>query len=144
MRFLAMAAFMTAALTACEIETHDNGKLDGFWHLEQVDTIATGGVKDVSRKRLFWSVQSKLVELSDRSVIPNQRYIFSFRHVDGMLSVFDARVSDRIVGDTALTDIDIVRPFGVNMFEEDFEVEALDGGKMILKSQTLRLRLKKF
>lgn len=143
-RFLAIATCLLTTLTACEIETHDNGKLDGFWHLEQIDTIATGGVSDVGQQRLFWSVQSKLVELSDHSVLPNPKYIFSFRHSDGALSLFDARISDRREGDVPLTDINIVRPFGVNMLEENFEVEALDGGKMILKSQTLRLRLKKF
>ena len=32
------------SLTSCEIETSENGDLDGYWHLEQVDTLATGGV----------------------------------------------------------------------------------------------------
>ena len=35
-----IAAWLTAVLSAsCEIETSDNGDLDGFWHLERVDTI---------------------------------------------------------------------------------------------------------
>ena len=29
--------------SACTLETSDNGDLDGYWHLEQVDTLATGG-----------------------------------------------------------------------------------------------------
>ena len=66
------------SLSACEIETHDNGKLDGFWHLEKVDTIATGGVCDMSQQKVFWSVQAMIIEVSDRSNLNNDKYIFSF------------------------------------------------------------------
>ena len=42
------AIAISMLLTACGIdfEGSDNGKLDGFWHLEKVDTLATGGVTD--------------------------------------------------------------------------------------------------
>ena len=36
-------AVMMLTLSSCEVETSQNGDLDGFWHLEQVDTLATGG-----------------------------------------------------------------------------------------------------
>ena len=36
-------AVLVFTLSSCEIETSQNGDLDGFWHLEQVDTLATGG-----------------------------------------------------------------------------------------------------
>lgn len=35
-------AVMMLTLSSCEVETSQNGDLDGFWHLEQVDTLATG------------------------------------------------------------------------------------------------------
>lgn len=37
-------AVMMLTLSSCEVETSQNGDLDGFWHLEQVDTLATGGL----------------------------------------------------------------------------------------------------
>ena len=48
---MALSAIALSMLfTACGIdfEGSDNGKLDGFWHLEKVDTLATGGVTDYS------------------------------------------------------------------------------------------------
>lgn len=60
-----LAAFALVALASCEIETSDNGDFDGFWHLERVDTLATGGTTDLSKKRVFWGVQYKLISVYD-------------------------------------------------------------------------------
>ena len=69
MRHIFTIALFTAvmALTSCgmEIETSGNGDLDGFWNLTQVDSTATGVTADVHEQRLFWSVQHKLLQLSD-------------------------------------------------------------------------------
>lgn len=129
-------------LSACEIVTYDNGKLDGFWHMEQIDTIATGGVKDMSGEVYFWAVQSKILEVSDRTTI--DRIIFRFKDENNKLSLYDARISDRTIGDPLIQDVDLLRPFGVNALEEEFDIEALDGGKMVLRSETLRIRFRKF
>ena len=39
-------------LNACEIHEYDNGDLQGFWHLESIDTLHSGGKNDLSQKRL--------------------------------------------------------------------------------------------
>ena len=51
-------------MCSCEMETSDNGDLDGFWHLESVDTLSTGGSCDLSEKRVFWGVQHKLISIT--------------------------------------------------------------------------------
>ena len=50
-KYIAIATLALGTLTACEIESHDNGKIDGFWHLEHIDTLATGGTLDVSNEK---------------------------------------------------------------------------------------------
>ncbi len=50
----------TLLLASCNVETSDNGPLDGFWHLERVDTLATGGTTDYSSGYVFWGVQKDL------------------------------------------------------------------------------------
>ena len=51
--YTVIGATMIAAMTSCTIESSDNGKLDGFWHMEQVDTLATGGTQDLSDSLMF-------------------------------------------------------------------------------------------
>ena len=46
---------------SCELETSDNGDLDGFWQLKQVDTLQ-GGTKDMRGSGVFWAVQTDLLE----------------------------------------------------------------------------------
>ncbi len=143
-RYILLSMVALFSLSACEIETHDNDKLDGFWHLERVDTIATGGVCDKSKDLVFWSVQSMFVEVSERSKVDNNKYIFSFSHSNGKLSLFDARLSDRRKGDPEVEDPAILQPYGVSKLNETFEVTQLTGSKMQLKSETLLLVFRKF
>lgn len=143
-RYILLSMVALFSLSACEIETHDNDKLDGFWHLERVDTIATGGVCDKSKDLVFWSVQSMFVEVSERSKVDNNKYIFSFSHSNGKLSLFDARLSDRRKGDPEVEDPAILQPYGVSKLNETFEVTQLTGSKMQLKSETLLLLFRKF
>lgn len=143
-RYILLSMVVLLSLSACEIETHDNDKLDGFWHLERVDTIATGGVCDMSKELVYWSVQSMFVEVSERSKVNNDKYFFSFSHRDGKLSLFDARLSDRSNGDPEVEDPIILHPYGISKLNETFEVMQLTGSKMQLKSESLLLVFRKF
>lgn len=143
-RYILLSMVALFLLSACEIETHDNDKLDGFWHLEKVDTIATGGVCDMSKEFVFWSVQSMFVEVSERLQVGKNKYIFSFSHRDGKLMLFDARLSDRRKDDPEVKDSTVLQPYGISKLRETFEVMQLTGSKMQLKSETLLLVFRKF
>lgn len=132
------------ALASCGdlLEHSQNGELDGYWKLTTIDTLATGGQKSVSEQSLFMAVQGKIMMLNDRN--NGDEYVFQFNHADGHLKIFDARQSNRGKGDPLLTDPEGLRPFGFNNLEEDFTVEKLTGGKLVLNDGTLRLHFVKF
>lgn len=149
-----LALALAACLSACTIERSDNGDLDGFWHLEQVDTLSTGGILDLSESRVFWGVQYKLISCA--SISPSNEY--SFR---GYYFRFE-QTSDSLIlhspyknnwhqdqgkngGDLPATAVnDSIRSYGINQLREPFYKEKLKGDKMILRSKTLRLYFKKF
>lgn len=132
------------ALASCGdlLEHSQNGELDGYWKLTTIDTLATGGQKSVSEQSLFMAVQGKIMMLNDRN--NGDEYVFQFNHADGHLKIFDARQSNRGKGDPLLTDPEGLRPFGFNNLEEDFTVEKLSSGKLVLNDGTLRLHFIKF
>ena len=138
---LAVGVTMT---TACEMDSNDNGALDGFWHLERIDTLVTGGVNNTADDYLFWCVQSRLVEVGDRRNGYKPGILFSFRHEGSVLSFYNPLHSDRANGDRPVEDVDDLRPYGINEMEEHFDVETLNGSKMVLRSKVLRLVFKKF
>jgi len=131
-----------ACISSCELEHSDNGKLDGMWHLVEIDTIETGGTFDLSQELRFWSFQMRLIEMRDsygRQVV----VVCYFDHSGDSLHIYNPCVSNRDLGDVVLTTADTLRFYGVNSPTETFYVEKLTSGKMILKSDLLRLMFKK-
>lgn len=139
-----LSAFLVFSFTSCELETSGNGDLDGFWHLVQVDTLQTGGVKDTSKELFFWSFQVNLLEFSDRSYqIPI--FMARFNHENGQLKVTQPCLYNRDEGNEMVTEENVkdISPYGLNALEETFRVEELSGSRMTLSNGTLRLYFKK-
>lgn len=134
------AAFLL--LTSCEIEFSNNGKLDGFWQMIAVDTLATQHTSDLKTSGRTWAFQGRLLEMRDTKGGYSDLY-FSFEHRGDSLFLDSPYLSDRDVDDIKITDINIVRPYGVNGLKEGFEIENLSNNKLILRSKTLRLLFKK-
>ena len=137
--------FLFAALlllTSCEIEFSNNGKLDGFWQMIAVDTLATQHTSDLKTSGRTWAFQGRLLEMRDTKGGYSDLY-FSFEHRGDSLFLDSPYLSDRDVDDIKITDINIVRPYGVNGLKEGFEIESLSNNKLILRSKTLRLMLRK-
>lgn len=138
------------AMTSCTIETSDNDGLDGFWHLEQVDTLATGHTMSLADRRVFWGVQAKLISVRDVDTDHDHGYLLRFRQTADSLithSPYKDNWHEDIGdngGDHPVDDPTLLAPYGINALEEGFAKERLSGGKMVLRSKTVRLHFKKF
>lgn len=135
----------TAAISSCTLESSDNGKLDGFWHLERIDTIPTGGVNDLSDETLFWAVENKILQLKGGSVIITLR----FNNTSDSLILSDPYRSygheeSGTGGDVQLTDPEVLKQYGVQHLEEHFVKESLKSSNMVLRTDSFRLYFKKF
>ncbi len=144
-RYIAAAAVALAALSlgSCTLETSSGGKFDGMWHLTQVDTIATGGALDLSNERIYWSFQFKLMQAEDKSGAA-RTILMRYKKGDGTLTLSSPYAYDRDNGDEPLDTPTLLKPFGINNIEEEFQVNAVSGSKMQLQSKTLILSFKKF
>lgn len=143
----------TLLLASCNVETSDNGHLDGFWHLEQVDTLATGGTTDYSSGYVFWGVQKDLIYIKDSSNSSVGAYYLRFNQTQDSLHItkiyLDHGHEDNPYheqgGDIPVEAIDRnLRFFGLNALPEHFKKEAINGNRMILSTKKLRLKFKKF
>ena len=132
----------SAIFQSCTLETSGNGKLDGYWHLIAVDTIATGGTCDLSQKRLFWGVQAKIINMSDRD---NRScdFLLRFEHVKTILRVYSPLINDRSVGDTPVDNAEVLKPFGIEALEQSFKIETLKSKRMTLVTDKLKLHFYK-
>lgn len=144
-----LATIALTTLASCEIETSDNGDFDGFWHLERVDTLATGGTTDLSKKRVFWGVQYKLISVYDIDKEGTFGYYLRFKQTRDQIVTHTPYKNNwhqdvENGGDHPIDDPTQLAPYGINNLEEEFVKEKLNGGQMILRSKTLRLKFKRF
>lgn len=144
-----LATIALTTFASCEIETSDNGDFDGFWHLERVDTLATGGTLDLSKKRVFWGVQYKLISVYDIDKEGTFGYYLRFKQTSDQIVTHTPYKNNwhqdvENGGDHPIDDPTQLAPYGINNLEEEFVKEKLNGGQMILRSKTLRLKFKRF
>ena len=150
----AIAALLAVALVSCEVETSDNGRLDGFWHLERVDTLATGNSADYSGRHVFWGTQLHLIAVRNTESIKDGYYLRFRQTADSLVvtAVFENKWHEDADGSVDGTggDIPVLEPdgdlrfLGINDIPEGFAKERLDGKFMVLRSRTLRLSFRKF
>ena len=144
---VAFVAISMFAFSSCELESSDNGKLDGFWHLESIDSLENGKTVDMSKLHVFWGIEYKLIAATQYDN-NTERMFFRFGQTTDSLKITQAFINHGHQdngGDTPLTEVtNDLRYYGINNLPEGFAKEALSGSKMILRSKTLRLKFKKF
>lgn len=131
-------------LTACDWETSDNGNLDGFWQMTDVDTLATGGHENVKEKALTWSFQGRIMEVRQATHKGTPIYIFKFSHEGDILKTYNPYLNDRDKEDPIVEDVKDINPFGFTALSQQFKVLKLTSSRLILQSPTLRLTFRKY
>jgi hypothetical protein len=128
--------------SSCELETSNNGDLDGYWHLERVDTLSTFGSLDLSEEKLFWAFQKDLLQLRG----DKQEFYLRFNHHDDQLDLSDPHLKDREKDDPAISSstMYLILPYGINAEQEYFQVVTLNSDDMVLRNQDLQLWFRKF
>ena len=129
---------------SCDIETSDNGLLDGYWHLVRVDTLETGNSSDLSDTRVFWGVQMNLLQAIDHDNDPGYYgYLFNFERQDKSLRIYNPHKHERADGDPVVDEIEVISPLGINALDNLFTINKLTKDEMILQDSFLRLWFKK-
>lgn len=143
---LALCFSLNVLMMACsvDLDSSKNGDLDGYWHITAVDTIATGGVKDLSNVRLFWAFQKDLLDIRDVDSM-RHHYLLRFARWGNVLQLSQPYLYDRLnpAGDVPVTDSTVLMPFGINHLEERFVIEHLGSGTMLLRNDSLRISFRK-
>lgn len=151
MKKLIIASFaivLLMAVSACSHFPHDDsGDLGRHWMLTEVETLSTGETEDYRPKKIFWAVQGIILEVFDKTPNSSTRQrgiVFHYEHKDNTLRLSEPRYNIREEGDPKVEDVEVLKYYGINGLEEVFSVESLDGTKMVLRSEQLRLRFKSF
>ena len=134
-------------MTACHMESSDNGHLDGFWHLVRVDTLSTDtlsivGTSDLSQDYFFWAFQFQLLSVRNTQKSPEEYFLRFQRQGDELVlsHPFQYVLQGK---DAPVENIDLLRPFGINDQEERFRIVHLSSRRMMLQNKFLVLTMQK-
>ncbi len=135
-----------ACMTGCDdFHTSGNGTLDGFWQLQQADTLHNGHSGNMLESRIYWAVQGNLLQMQDlKGELPRHHVFFRFELKDGLLRLWDPVYDDRTISDSIVTDVRTVQFYGLSSLEETFKVLRLESSAMTLESKHLRLYFRKY
>ncbi len=133
------------AICSCTIEHISNGKLDGFWHFEELDTLSTGGVNDLREDLLFWGFSAALMHTQGAA----NSFYFRFDHTGNSLVLYDSYLDhghqdNENGGDIPVSDPTLLHPYGIQSLADTFYVETLTNNIMILSTPQYRLHFTKF
>ena len=108
--------------------------------LDQVDTLNNGSKCNYVDHRITWSFQYNLLQLSN---LVDKTILYKFEKTGNVLKLNNPCMFDRSIGDTLITDVDVLRQYGVNSLNESFTIMDITNSKMVLESDKLRLHFVK-
>lgn len=150
--FLFIVILAIFGLSSCSFETDKvdgDNDFKGFWHLESVETLSTDSASetvthDYSKGRVFWAFQRKLLEIRDYDDYSIPTLFCRFNIANGKITITEAyRYSDIEQQDIPVSDDSILIHYGIPTLNTTYDY-SIDGGKMVLSTDKIRLHLRKF
>ena len=146
MRKILYVLTLCVLFVSCELETSGNEKLDGYWQLSQVDTLATGNVTDTREALIYWGFQGKLLQIrfSENGKYLGEGFLFRFERAKYTLNLSSPILHHLYETDEPIDDVEILKPYGIYELEEVFSIEELNEDNMVLSNDELRLHFRKY
>jgi hypothetical protein len=138
------------ALVACDFETSDNGDLDGYWQLSEMDTLATGRTADMRYSKIVCAVQVRLLEFRRADDI-NTGVMFRFEQRGDSLLLTNPVQNNRNISDSLVNNPATLVHYGMTAttgkdgkLEVKFLIEKLNDSRMTLSNKLYRLHFRKY
>lgn len=120
--------------------------MEGMWHLERItktssDSAGSETVVDLSKKRIFWSFQHKLLQLEDYDK-PDTLILCRFNISGGKLSLSEFYL-DHNNSDSLTTNLSLLVPYGVNSVNPTYDY-TINGSNLTLRADSTTMSFKRF
>lgn len=136
MKQILLFLLLLLGISSCD-KAPINGKLDGRWQLMTIE-YTDGEVEECYR--IYYSIQLHLVEISDKGGNGGTHIgRFSYKDDEVTMSEFRHRGDEEI-----LSNLNELKPFGLNLPSNHLKVERATSEQLILKSDYARLTFRKF
>lgn len=143
MRRLLYFTLSLIMITSCTLDSSDNGALDGYWQLSSIDTLANGHSVNMRDSGIFWAFNFNLL-VTRSTKEPLGEILYDFENTEDNLILSNPYILYRDSSDIKVTDVNLLKKYGVNSLLETFTIEHLNSNKMVLQSNLVRLNFRKY
>lgn len=143
MRRLLYFTLSLIMITSCTLDSSDNGALDGYWQLSSIDTLANGHSVNMRDSGIFWAFNFNLL-VTRSTKEPLGEILYDFENTEDNLILSNPYILYRDSSDIKVTDVNLLKKYGVNSLLETFTIEHLNSNKMVLQSNLIRLNFRKY
>lgn len=133
--------FFISIIISCDNHHSSNGDLDGFWQMTEIEGI-NGCNIDFYDLPMYWSFEVNLMEI--RKIPKEWGIFFRFNHTQDSLIISEPLQNNRDSGDIKILTSEPLRHYGIFHLREGFAVEQFSNSTMILKSDSVRARFRKY
>lgn len=131
-------------LTSCDWGDGIEVELDGYWHLYQVDTLATGGRYLMERQTVFWSIEDHILETK---ILPYQMIFFRFENDGDNLRLYAPMGSKDPTAsgmDFPITDPTRLYDYGVHSLDATFKIKKHTRKQLWIEDKMLKLYFERY
>lgn len=143
MRRLLYFTLSLIMITSCTLDSSDNGALDGYWQLSSIDTLANGHSVNMRDSGIFWAFNFNLL-VTRSTKEPLGEILYDFEKTEDNLILSNPYILYRDSSDIKVTDVNLLKKYGVNSLLETFTIEHLNSNKMVLQSNLVCLNFRKY
>lgn len=136
-------------MSSCSFETDTvsgDGDMEGMWHLERItqthsDSLNHESVVDLSKQRIFWSFQHKLLQLEDYDKTDSV-VLCRFNISGGKLSLSEFYL-DYDNSDSITTNVTYLEHYGINSLNPVYDY-TINGSRLTLRADSTTISFKRF
>ena len=143
MKKLFYMTIIAALLTACDIDNAGNGGIYGNWQLQQVDTLASGGMRDMSKSCIYWAFESDVMQIR-RIDGNNIKLMFTYKAAGDSITVRNpllVRTKDELI---AVEDKKTLEEYCMTGLTDIFHIIRKKNNTLILENSAYRMTFRKY
>lgn len=130
------------SMISCEVNTSDNGPLDGLWQVTQIELQNGCSGKGMRTLPMYWAFQGNLMEIRQKT--DGGGIFFRFANISKTLSLYEPVKNLRDSGDIKITDPIDLHQYGIYHMKENLRILHLSDESMILQSDSIQFTFRKY
>ena len=131
------------SLASCEIDRFNDGYFGSNWQLRSIDTLATGGICDMSNSYIYWAIENHILQVRDIDN-GNLKIFFQYEKHGDSLTIYSPLLEINKDERIEIQNDSLLTPLGIRSPLTTYFIEHLGHKYLTLRDDSLRLHFQEY